>query len=322
MLEGTHLRLHRNSFVRNADSDAAGLIAGFDGQRWRMLVGREEQLVAEDSIQLCFSVLPSSCSKVAGYVKVAQEGAQGCCGRGLVAKQDIKRGYPIVEEPPLFVVRNSVSPLEQHGERWRAYKMLAAKASAGSDTPWAKAYTAFEDLVAHKSSFCCQRDAARRDAARQIAAQEAEGMSEQEQESYVARVQDVIDRFAANEYGFDNLAGTNPGQSSWEANGLYCFTSRINHCCDPNSKVITKETFCKLNNRPFQVDRDGGVVVFIAIRDIKDGERITASYSDLVSCGSKRADQGDGQERPPVQQRRDRSGRGSENGWWQAILRQ
>ena len=37
-----------------------------------------------------------------------------------------------------------------------------------------------------------------------------------------------------------------------------------------------------MNGLPFDVGRDGGVVVFIALRDIRQGERLTASYSELV----------------------------------------
>ena len=83
MLQGQRLRLHRNTIVRTEGGE--GRVTGYDAatQQWRVQMGCEEWRVDEQSMQLCFAVLPSSCIKVAGYVKISGEPEQGTCGRGL-----------------------------------------------------------------------------------------------------------------------------------------------------------------------------------------------------------------------------------------------
>ena len=318
MLQGKALRLHKNTFVRVNGEENVGLVSGFDAdkQQWRVLMDRLERLVDEESVHVCFAVLPASSMKVAGYVKVTREDAQGTCGRGLIAAQDIQRGYPIVEEPPLIVCHNAgrtSSSFEHHSLRvrhaaaqtskqhpfhpclslmilyaissrgqWKAYKMLASKAkSLGPDTPWGKGCAAFESLVAHKPATASSKDAARMEAARQLAAQEAAaaGLDDERQRAFAEHVQDTLDRFAANETGFDNLADEeSTSRPAWEVHGLYAFGSLFNHSCAPNVTVISKEAFCRLNGRPYHVEREGGNVVFLALRDIAAGERLTTSY--------------------------------------------
>lgn len=184
MLEGAALRLHKNTLV-HIDGEGTGLITGYDAEarRWRVLVGgKTETAATEESLQLRFFVQPTSCIRVHGFVKVVGEEAQGACGRGLIAAQDIRSGYPIVEEPPLIVVRSSLdaSPHEHHAERWRAYKMLAGKASAGPGTAWASAKAAFDDLVACEPASGSLKDVSRVEAAAQIAREEAEGLDEEQ----------------------------------------------------------------------------------------------------------------------------------------------
>ena len=195
MLQGTRLRLHKNSFVRVHGHDGIGVCTSYDPdkQKWCVVWPslRKELLVAESALELSHTILPSSCGRLGCYQQFAFEATQGNCGRGIVANQNIKAGMPIFEEPPLFVVPSceNTSPLEHHAARWRAYRTLAVKASKDAlGGVWAKAFAGFEELVA-SSPTNRLKDAARRDAAYQIALHEADASDEQARCAYRARVQ-------------------------------------------------------------------------------------------------------------------------------------
>jgi hypothetical protein len=293
MIQGDVVRLHKNTFVRVEGHEGLCIVTGYDSSahKWRLFwpAQNKELRVASAKMQLSFCVLPASCSRLGCYHQFGYESAQGACGRGLIAATDIKRGQPIFEEPPLFVVRScdGSSPLEHHSERWAAYKFLATRAAKdSSDGPWRKALRGFEELVASQPSNRA-KDTARLEAAQHIAAQEGSSApGKSVDKKFLARVLGVLDRFASNEYGLEN---GNPGDPSWEASGLHVFTSRVNHCCAPTTTVCTKEVFFKANNLPYDLERDGGVVVFVAVRDIKKGERLTASYSESIFVQSMKA---------------------------------
>jgi hypothetical protein len=286
MIQGDVVRLRKNTFVRVEGHEGLCIVTGYDSSehKWRLFwpAQNKELRVASAKMQLSFCVLPASCSRLGCYHQFGYESAQGACGRGLIAATDIKRGQPIFEEPPLFVVRScdGSSPLEHHSERWAAYKFLATRAAKdSSDGPWRKALRGFEELVASQPSNRV-KDTARLEAAQHIAAQEGSSApGKSVDKKFLARVLGVLDRFASNEYGIEN---GNPGDPSWEASGLHVFTSRVNHCCAPTTTMCTKEVFFKANNLPYDLERDGGVVVFVAVRDIKKGERLTASYSESI----------------------------------------
>ena len=286
MIQGDVVRLHKNTFVRVEGHEGLCIVTGYDSSehKWRLFwpAQNKELRVGSAMMQLSFCVLPASCSRLGCYHQFGYESAQGACGRGLIAATDIKRGQPIFEEPPLFVVRScdGSSPLEHHSERWAAYKFLATRAAKdSSDGPWRKALRGFEELVASQPSNRA-KDRARLEAAQHIAAQEGSSApGKSVDKKFLARVLGVLDRFASNEYGLEN---GNPGDPSWEASGLHVFTSRVNHCCAPTTTVCTKEVFFQANNLPYDLERDGGVVVFVAVRDIKKGERLTASYSESI----------------------------------------
>ena len=133
MIKGTEVQVHKNSFVRVQGHDGDALIAGYDEEKqlWRVLLPDEkkELLVPESSLSFRYCVLPASSTRLGCYAKFENEEAQGSCGRGVLAAQDIKGGHPFIQEPPLFVVRSceTHSPLEHYSERWRAYKMLYSK---------------------------------------------------------------------------------------------------------------------------------------------------------------------------------------------------
>lgn len=276
MIMGSNVQFYKGSHVhvRRGSQSHAGTVTGFDAKakQWRVSLDGKETLVETAAIKLRFSLLPC---RVGFYAKVGFEASQGSCGRGLVAMTDIAKGRPVVEEAPMYIVCSHASPLDHHLERWRAYKTLEAKAAKDKrNGVWQKALAGFDDLVAVKPTVAT-KDAGRREAALEIARRES---------VEVERVQDVLDRFASNEFGVDN---TRYGCS---ASALHCFTSRINHACAPTVTACSKESFCQRNGLPFDAERDNGVVTFVALRDVKKGERITASYSDSVlvqwMCGS------------------------------------
>ena len=107
------------------------------------------------------------------------------------------------------MVRSHKVAQDHHAERsWRAYEMLRTKAAsegAGKGGLWSKALIAFEGLVATKPTESV-RDKARSAAAQVIAEAARRGVAQQQQLEITARMQDTLDRFDANETGFDNLS--------------------------------------------------------------------------------------------------------------------
>ena len=277
------LRLHKNSVCHVLDRDEQPEqlchVIGHDGGEWWRVRGWDpttfasdgnERVVPESALQLCFSLLPYSVGKVKRYQKIAFESEQGACGRGLIATQDIKAKVPIFEEPPFLVTHESrASRFETLRARWLSYKALCARTAKETpeDGPFSLALKAFEDLDTSNPPDGVL------EAAREIAAHEA---------THFAEVQSVLMRFATNQHGWHSGAEACP--PAFAATALYPFSSRANHSCAPSMLLCLKEDLCKLYGRPFDVQQEGGTIVFTALRDIRAGERLTYTYSQEAAA--------------------------------------
>lgn len=277
------LRLHKNSVCHVLDRDEqpeqlCHVIGHDGGERWRVrgwdpttfASDGNERVVPESALQLCFSLLPYSVGKVKRYQKIAFESEQGACGRGLIATQDIKAKVPIFEEPPFLVTHESrASRFETLRARWLSYKALCARTAKETpeDGPFSLALKAFEDLDTSNPPDGVL------EAAREIAAHEA---------THFAEVQSVLMRFATNQHGWHSGAEACP--PAFAATALYPFSSRANHSCAPSMLLCLKEDLCKLYGRPFDVQQEGGTIVFTALRDIRAGERLTYTYSQEAAA--------------------------------------
>ena len=296
MLSGRAVALHKGSFCYLSTDgetyeDALCVIRSYEPvkQLWLVQHAGEEVLVPETSLRFCFSLLPNALKKFETYHKLAYEDAQGACGRGLLAGQDIQKGMPIFEERPLLVAfKSAASPVEHHEQRWRAYEMLVARANQEAkittDRAWANALAAFDDLgisdhvPPHLEGSVAQIASADfRKAPHQFA-------SAQAQAAHTRLITDTLMRFHCNQFGISN--GATERDPAFAASAVYACTSRINHSCSPNVSMVTKETFCKQHRIACSVDRDGGVKMAVATRDIKQGERLTFSYQNEVTSPS------------------------------------
>ena len=295
MLSGRAVALHKGSFCYLSTDgetyeDALCVIRSYDPVK-QLLVQHagEEVLVPETSLRFCFSLLPNALKKFETYHKLAYEDAQGACGRGLLAGQDIQKGMPIFEERPLLVAfKSAASPVEHHEQRWRAYEMLVARANQEAtittDRTWANALAAFDDLgisdhlPPHLEGSVAQIASADfRKAPHQFASAEA-------QAAHTRLITDTLMRFHCNQFGISN--GAAERDPAFAASAVYACTARINHSCSPNVSMVTKEAFCKQHRIACSVDRDGGVKMAVATRDIKQGERLTFSYQNEVTSPS------------------------------------
>lgn len=305
LIEGATARLHKNSICQMFTADSGNAlcsILAYDGEKkkWRvqgfdlasLASDGTEHLVAEESLQLCFSLLPSSCGKVRAYQEIAHEAEQGACGRGLMAMQDIKSGSPIFEEPPLIVAHeSSISRSCTVQWRFEAYKALLAKASR-EDTAgvWSRALAAFESLGTLDAPIgICE-------AARQIVAHENEaagnadrelGERQRQAQQRTQHVQEVLMRYVTNQHGWH--CGSSSHNPAFAGTALYAFSSRANHSCAPSMLLSLKEDICKLYGRPFDAEKEGGVIIFTALRDIKAGEPLTYSCACASNTGIARA---------------------------------
>ena len=153
MCQGAVVRLHQGSFCyvstdgETYDESLCQVMSfNRDKLEWMCKWKGREVPLPETALRLCFSLLPTALDNLHFHHKIEFETAQGSCGRGLVAGEDIKQGSPIFEEPCLLVVyKSAVSPLEQHELRWRAYQILKNLASRGNSS-YKKAVAAFDQL--------------------------------------------------------------------------------------------------------------------------------------------------------------------------------
>ena len=288
MIQGERVQLHKGSLClitldgENYENDLCS-VQGYrcDKRKWHVKLGEKGLLAPETSLRFCFSLLPPALTKLYFHHHVSFDAAQGSCGRGLVAGDNIKAGAPIFEEPPLLVCfKSAESPLEHHEQRWRAYKMLIGRAQtgplSGPDGPWAKAAAAFTEL-----GFVDDAPEHVRDAAEQIAAFDFSRLpgvfpSDEARATHLQHVTEVLLRFHCNQFSFPN--GVPERDPYFDASAVYAFTSRINHSCAPSVRMVLKEAYCKAHCVPYDPTKDGGIKVAVAARDISKGERLTFSY--------------------------------------------
>ena len=191
MITGNDVRLHKLSFcqIDAPNNDLHGQpcnVTAFDAakKKWKVRLGSgKEVLVAEPRLQLAFSLLPTSTSKLGCYHEVGLDAAQGTCGRGLVAMQDVQRGQPVFQEPPLIIAREDTATpgasdftATHHEVRWRAFITLATRAGKDAkDGAWARALKAFDDLGIADDVPSHVRDAARTIATRELLQMDGDG---------------------------------------------------------------------------------------------------------------------------------------------------
>ena len=286
MIEGSVVRMHKGTVCylrapkRPYDKHIC-MVLGYDKAKakWHVRLqsvefAGKELLVLESSLKLAFSLLPSSPDEFQSYVSLSNEGAQGSCGRGLVAGQAIRVGVPIFEEPPVAVAFKSAESMhEHHAERWRAYSSLASNAKRPGDVNFSKALAAFEDLgIADVVPDHVRESAAL------IAQQNLDGKSPSAEmlAAHAKEVSDVLMRWACNQFTFEN--GVKELDPNFYASAIFANTSRTNHSCEPNMSNLTKEHFCKTHRISYDVERDGGVKIMVSRRAIAQGEPLTFNY--------------------------------------------
>ena len=288
MLQGDMVLLHRGTVCDvcapgKEYHEARCQILGYNAEtaRWRVRLqgeggdwtGKSKQL-AEKALSLGFAVLPTSLSAniKTTYVPMT-EIIQDDCGRGLCLAGRVRSGQPIYAETPLMVVSTSTdNDVQKHyNERFLAYTTLGSMMNAGSEAA-TRAFNAFEDLSPegvvppHLSA-----------AARAIhGANDPESMSPDQREATLQIVQDVLMRFEANQFGFDNGTADN----AVNASAIYPKTSRLNHSCNPSVSVMTKASFCKNNPKSgsYHAAEHADMLVVVALRDLEPGDALTSNY--------------------------------------------
>ena len=286
MCQGAVVRLHRGSFCyvstdgETYDESLCQVMSfNRDKLEWMCKWKGREVPIPETALRLCFSLLPSALDNLHFHHKIEFETAQGSCGRGLVAGEDIKQGSPIFEEPCLLVVyKSAVSPIEQHELRWRAYQMLKNLASRGNSS-YKKAVAAFDQLGT--SSVVPEHV---RTSAIEIArvSPDPRARAASSASTYAEEIESVLMRFHCNQFSFYNGAPDN--DPAFNASAVFSYTSRINHSCAPNMAMIRKYTYRKLHDLPTKLEADGGITMAVAARDIAKGERLTFSYDTTIAA--------------------------------------
>lgn len=286
MIQGERLRLHKGSCCRLKDCpddflDKMCSVAAYEKppsvKGWRVKVQGMDamSIIPEASLALRFHLLPQSLARLIKYALVEDEAAQGACGRGLIAAQDISARHPIFVEPPLIVVGgaqgNDSASFVAHENRWLAYKALLMRSSKGG--AWQEALEAFDDLAVLDSVPDSVRAAAARIATK-------EGMDEGN-EDFVKRIQDTLMRYKCNQFDFSRQTSTDLDAPEFASSAVYALTSRLNHSCTPNVVTSFKERVCRESGEPFDLTDDGGVLVISALRDIRKGEPLTHQYQQL-----------------------------------------
>lgn len=260
--------------------------------RWRVeLQGSQWQgrtlLVPEEAIRISFCILPSSLSKLQSFVDMTNVDAQGVCGRGLIVNVPVKKGNPILAEPPLIVAGALVMPHRtHHSERWLAFAALqkqakaelqAAAAGRASSFEFSKALAAFNDL-----GMADQVPSHVREGAENIATKLFGDPSR------TAEVSDVLMKFHSNQFRLDN--GAEPADTAFAASGVYPCMSRINHSCAPTMNMTPARLYAQLHGAKSgtSLEESGAVLLAFAARDLVPGDRLTISYgpAELASSWS------------------------------------
>ena len=260
--------------------------------RWRVeLQGSQWQgrtlLVPEEALRISFCILPSSLSKLQTFVDMTNVDAQGVCGRGLIVNVPVKKGSPILAEPPLCVAGALVMPHRtHHSERWLAFAALqkqakaelqAAAAGRASSFEFSKALAAFNDL-----GMADQVPSHVREGAENIATKLFGDPSR------TAEVSDVLMKFHSNQFRLDN--GAEPADTAFAASGVYPCMSRINHSCAPTMNMTPARLYAQLHGAKTgtSLEESGAVLLAFAARDLVPGDRLTISYgpAELASSWS------------------------------------
>lgn len=260
--------------------------------RWRVeLQGSQWQgrtlLVPEEAIRISFCILPSSLSKLQTFVDMTNVDAQGVCGRGLIVNVPVKKGNPILAEPPLIVAGALVMPHRtHHSERWLAFAALQKQAKAelqaaavgrASSFEFSKALAAFNDL-----GMADQVPSHVREGAENIATKLFGDPSR------TAEVSDVLMKFHSNQFRLDN--GAEPADTAFAASGVYPCMSRINHSCAPTMNMTPARLYAQLHGAKSgtSLEESGAVLLAFAARDLVPGDRLTISYgpAELASSWS------------------------------------
>jgi hypothetical protein len=254
MLRGRRASLHAGTVVyvsELAPTPVRAVVQTYDAPsgRWRVeLQGSQWQgrtlLVPEEAIRISFCILPSSLSKLQSFVDMTNVDAQGVCGRGLIVNVPVKKGNPILAEPPLIVAGALVMPHRtHHSERWLAFAALqkqakaelqAAAAGRASSFEFSKALAAFNDLGM----------------ADQVPSHVLEGAENIATKlfgdpSRTAEVSDVLMKFHSNQFRLDN--GAEPADTAFAASGVYPCMSRINHSCAPTMNMTPARLYAQLH---------------------------------------------------------------------------
>lgn len=251
-----------------------------NSNQWRVILQGGQfsgtaRLVAEDSLKVSFALLPLSPGQIQKYVRFADDGAQGTCGRGLVVEEFVRADTPIFAEPPLIVVGGLIQPPRtHHSERFLAYNALQkyaaqelqqAQAGRGGSFEYMNVLAAFNELsvAGHVPKHV-------REGRDHIVSKLFGGEASKSDE-----VKSVLMKFHSNQFILDNLS--EPTDAAFSSSGIYQTISRVNHSCDPTINIMPARVYAEQHKIEFgsTVEECGGVLMAHATRNLQKGERLT-----------------------------------------------
>ena len=295
-IKGVHVRMHIGTVCRFGGYDWCCFnaprckVLGFDNEesKWRVQLENVnmELLVPEWSLRLGYCLLPSSLNAHTAHVQWAVEenpfprrphdttkkgtvsrDEQFAGGCGLIAQQAVKKDALLFEDRPFAVIPSPTAGLERWHESWLAYEAMAAMA----DTEPLIAFSSLDfgssnsPFVRHGIQHTCSKlgGAASKDVRSQM--------------------KGALGRFQTNAFSFPHnlMDSDKDAQAAMSASAIYAFMSRINHSCDANCAVDSKEHYCSERGLPFDAEKDSDTIVCFARRDISADEEIAICYYEV-----------------------------------------
>lgn len=178
----------------------------------------------------------------------------------------------------MVVVRKNVESMDvHHAERYRAYSIM--KANSQADPAFAKLLSAFDELT-----YTCDVPDHVRAGVKHLTGNLPADTSAAQRNAFAQQAEGVLMRFHANEVSFENGAVESSGFSGkssdndFLASAVFPTLSRLNHSCDPCLAPVDKISFCKQFKIKNTFEKDAGVMMVTALRDIAQGEPLTYNY--------------------------------------------
>ena len=249
-ITGVHVRMHKGTVCRLGRSDwccfnaPRCMVLAFDHKerKWQVQLepGGMKILVPEHALRLGYCLLPSSLNGHTAHVEwKLKENAflhrPQMQQLGLAVQQHTKRDALLFEDKASVVIPSPAAGLDRWYESWLAYNAMRAIV----EDELLIAFSAMEYRSAHNTHL------------RHGVKYTFSKIGGTALEHVWKQMEGALGRFQANAFSFPNnlMDSDKEAQAAMCASAIYAFASHINHSCDANCALVSKEQYCTEKGR-------------------------------------------------------------------------